>query len=209
MTARKNSAALLSALLSVSRRKVPALFRKASLLRKAVALVLCLVVSGAMLPGGMGVDAHAQNRYGGGLQATGSTAAQGVGPALHFRTSFPMNRDFSLGLGGTLTGFIFGGENAYALDTEASLIVTLPNPSRRSFYVLGGVGYHVPMGRRYDVPSAVSGDLGVGQGPTFHVGLGSVWQLGSTSLYLEVTPALFFRRERSDALLPLRIGVIF
>lgn len=199
MTARKD----LAALLSVSRRKVPALSRKAA------ALLLGLVVFGAILPGSVWPDAHAQNRYGGGLQATGSTAAQGIGPALHFRTSFPMNRDFSLGLGGTLTGFIFEGENAYALDTEASLIVTLPNPSRRSFYFLGGAGYHVPMGGRYDAPSAVSGDLGVGQGPTFHAGLGSVWKLSATSLYLEVTPTLFFRRERSDVLLPLRIGVIF
>ena len=161
------------------------------------------------MPGGMSLDAHAQNRYGGGLQVTGSTAAQGIGPALHFRTSFPMNRDFSLGLGGTLTGFFFEEETAYALDTEASLIVTLPNPSRRSFYVLGGVGYHVPIGGHYDVPSAVSGDATVGQGPTFHAGLGSVWQLTSTSLYLECSPTLFFRKERSDVLVPLRIGLIF
>lgn len=141
----------------------------------------------------------------------GSTAAKGFGPAIHFRTSFPMNREFSLGLGGALTGFFFGGgkKGAYALDTEASLIVTLPNPSRRSLYVLGGAGYHVPMGDRYADPAAVSGDLEVGRGPTFHLGLGNVWKLQSVSLYVELAPTLFFRRERADALVPLRGGVIF
>lgn len=158
---------------------------------------------------GIGGDANAQNRYGGGLQVTGSTAAQGIGPAFHFRTSFPVNRDFSVGVGGTFTGFVFEEKTAYAFDTEASLIVTLPNPSRRSLYFLGGVGYHAPMGAHYDAPSAVSGDVNVEQGPTFHTGLGSVWRLTSTSLYLEFSPTLFFRRERSDVLLPLRIGVIF
>jgi hypothetical protein len=36
-----------------------------------------------------------------------------------------------------------------------------------------------------------------------------VWQLESISLYVELAPTLFFRRERSDVMVPLRGGVIF
>ena len=133
----------------------------------------------------------------------GSTVVESVGTGVHFRTSFPMNRDLSLAVGTTLTGFLFQGqeEAVYAFDPEASLIVTLPDPSNSSPYFLGGAGLHVPIGaERYE---------GVGAGPTFHLGLGKVWQQGATSLYVEIAPTLFFRRERTAILFPLRGGLIF
>jgi len=173
---------------------------------QCLGLVFCLFLGVA----GTG-DAYAQNRFGGGLQLAGSTAAQDTGPGLHLRTSIPMNREFSLGLGGTFTGFLFGGneQGAYAMDMNASIIVTWPNPTPSSLYMLGGAGYHLPMGDRYRDPSATTGGLEVKSGPTFHVGLGHVWQLESISLYVELAPTLFFRRERSDVMVPLRGGVIF
>ncbi|MFB6273681.1 MAG: hypothetical protein ABEL51_12380 [Salinibacter sp.] len=87
--------------------------------------------------------------------------------------------------------------------------MTLPNPTRSSLYLLGGVGYHMPFGSRYADPTAVSGKLEVKSGPTFRVGLGKVWQFRVLSLYVELVPSLFFRRDRSDLLLPLRGGLIF
>lgn len=134
----------------------------------------------------------------------GSTVVKSAGPGLHVRTSFPMNRDFSFALGTTLTGFFHRGRTqaVYAFSPEASLIVTLPDPSNSSPYFLGGLGGHVPIGEgdRYE---------GVVAGPTFHLGLGKVWAQNTTSLYLELAPTLFFRRERTAVLLPLRGGLIF
>jgi len=65
------------------------------------------------------------------------------------------------------------------------------------------------MGERYKNPSATTGKLEVKSGPTFHIGLGHVWQLEAISLYVELAPTLFFRRERSDVVAPLRGGIIF
>lgn len=173
---------------------------------QCLGLVLCLFLCSAG-----GGEACAQNRFGGGLQLAGSTAAKDVGPGLHLRTSIPLNREFSLGLGSTFTGFLFSGneQGAYAMDMDASIIVTWPNPTPRSLYMLGGAGYHLPMGDRYRDSSATTGSLAVEGGPTFHVGLGHVWQLEAISLYVELAPTLFFRRERSDVVVPLRGGIIF
>lgn len=172
--------------------------------------LLTLFVIGLLLLGGGRAEAQMSPRIGGGLQMMGSTVLQSAGPGLHLRTSFPMNRDFSLAVGGTVTGFF--KENApaaYALSPEASLIVTMPNPSSRSLYFLGGGGAHIPVGdERYDADN-VAGDENVVAGPTFHLGFGWVWQQTSTSLYVEVAPTLFFRLDRTEGTLPVRGGIIF
>jgi hypothetical protein len=162
----------------------------------ALALLVACLLS-------LGDRAVAQTRYGGGLQMMGSTVVESVGPGVHFRTSFPMNQDLSLAVGTTVTSFLFEGQDraGYAFDPELSLIVTMPSSSNSSPYFLGGGGAHVPIGadRYKDVTT----------GPTFHLGLGKVWQRGATSLYIELSPTLFFRRERTALLLPLRGGIIF
>lgn len=167
--------------------------------RSAWGLVL---VIGFFLCGGT-AQAQMENRLGGGLQFMGNTALDGAGPGVHFRASFPMNYELSFAVGTTLTGFLLrgGAQSAYALDTEAMLVVTLPNSTPSSLYLLGGIGYHAPLGgNRYE---------NVAGGPTFPVGVGKVWKLGVTSLYVEMTPTLFFRLDRTDVLLPLRAGIIF
>lgn len=164
--------------------------------------VTCIVAV-LLLFGETPTQAQFDNRYGGGLQMMGSTVTQSAGPGLHLRTSFPMNRELSLAVGTALTGFVLRGEDesGYALDPEVSLVVTLPDPSSSSTYFLGGAGAHIPIGsNRYEDVVA---------GPTFHLGIGKVWQLGATSLYMELAPTLFFRRERTAVLMPLRGGIIF
>jgi hypothetical protein len=145
-----------------------------------------------------------EKRVGGGLQFMGSTAVNGAGPGVHLRASFPMNYELSFAVGAAVNGFVLrgGGQSAYALDLEATLVVTLPNPTPSSLYLLGGIGYHAPVG---------GGDryADVAGGPTFPVGVGKVWKLGATSLYLEAVPTLFFRLDRTDVLFPLRAGIIF
>ena len=167
-------------------------------------------ILGLLLWGGGAATGDAQPRYGGGLQLMGSTVVQGVGPGLHVRGSVPINHEFSLGGGATVTWLAGGTEGgAYALDLEASLLLTLPNSTNSSPYFLGGIGYHRPIGNGYADTTAVSGTLDAVGGPTFHVGLGKVWRLQAVSVYVELTPTLFFRRERTDLLVPLRGGIIF
>lgn len=157
-----------------------------------------------LLGGSRGARAQSPMQFGGGLQVMGSTVVESAGPGLHLRASFPMNYELSFALGTSVTGFVLqGGKRAaYAFDPEASFVLTLPNSSNSSAYVLGGGGYHIPIGgkNRYD---------DVVGGPTFHVGLGKVWVMQATSLYVELSPTLFFRRERTDILFPLRGGIIF
>ncbi|MBB4062771.1 hypothetical protein GGP80_002921 [Salinibacter ruber] len=139
-------------------------------------------------------------RYGTGLQVMGGTAVASVSPGFHFRTTLPITQDLSLGGGIGLAGFVFEGQAdaVYAVDPEVSLIVTIPTPSRSATYLLGGGGYHVPFGN--DPPAS---------GPSFHLGLGRIWALQETTLFLEFTPALYVRDSSAGGLFPIRAGVIF
>ena len=149
----------------------------------------------------LSMPAHGQSpRYGTGLQVMGSTAVESVSPGFHFRTTLPITQDLSLGGSLGFAGFVFEGQaNAtYAFDPEVSLIVTIPNPSRSATYVLGGAGYHLPFGNQ---PPA--------SGPSFHLGIGRIWALQDTTLFLEFTPALYVREQSAAGLFPIRGGVIF
>jgi hypothetical protein len=146
-------------------------------------------------------DAQAQQpRFGVGLQMLGTTVDNNIGPGVRFRTSVPINRDVSFGLGAGLTGYIFEGRDdaAYAFDPAASLIVTIPGSGRQRLYVLGGGGAYVPFG-----------DTSAPSGPTVHAGVGKVWLLNESSFFLEFSPGLFVGKEETNVIFPLRIGVIF
>ena len=64
--------------------------------------------------------------------------------------------------------------------------------------MLGGGGAYVPFGKT-TAPS----------GPTIHLGLGKVWLLSESSVFLEFNPGLFVGKEETSVVLPLRLGVIF
>lgn len=147
-------------------------------------------------------QAQQQPRFGVGVQIMGTTVDDHVGPGLRFRSSVPINRDISLGIGAGLTGYIFEGRDdaAYAFDPQASLVVTFPGAGTQRLYMLGGGGAYVPFG---NVSSGVSG------GPTIHLGIGKVWLLSESSFFLEFDPTLFVGEERTDVIIPLRLGVIF
>jgi hypothetical protein len=164
--------------------------------------VLTIVSFALLLCSGLPAHAQQQPRFGVAFQMMGTTVDDNVGPGLRFRTSVPINRDISLGIGAGLTGYIFEGRDdaAYAFDPQGSLVVTLPGTGTQRLYVLGGVGAYVPFG---DVAS------GVGGGPTLHLGVGKVWLLNESSFFLEFDPAIFVGEEQTDVILPLRVGVIF
>jgi hypothetical protein len=149
-----------------------------------------------------GPAAHAQSspRIGVGVQALGSTADENVGPGLRLRASAPINQDLSFAVGTGVTGFIFEGrdEASYSFDPQASLIVTLPVSGDQGLYFLGGAGAYLPVG-----------ETSADSGPTFHFGVGKVWLLRESSLFLEFDPAILVGEQETDVLFPLRLGVIF
>lgn len=130
----------------------------------------------------------------------GSTGVESVSPGFHFRTTLPVTQDLSLGGGLGIAAFVLEGQSraTYALDPEVSLIVTLPNPSKTATYLLGGAGYHLPFGSR-----------NLAHGPSFHLGIGKIWVLQDTTLFLEASPSLYVQKEGTGFLLPVRAGVIF
>jgi len=141
-------------------------------------------------------------KFGVGFQMMGTTVDDNIGPGFRFRSSIPITQDVSFGIGAGFTGYIFAGRDdaAYALDPQASLVVTLPGSGPQRFYVLGGAGAYVPFG---NLDEDVSG------GPTLHLGIGKVWLLNESSFFLELDPAVYVGRKTSEVIIPLRVGIIF
>jgi hypothetical protein len=141
------------------------------------------------------------SRFGLGFQVLASTASGDIGPGLHFRASTPINSDFSLAVGSGLTGFIFGGRenSAFAFDPQVSGIVSFsisPDPAQ-STYILGGVGAYVPFG-----------NTDTGSGPTFNLGVGRVWLLDESSLFVEFNPGFLIGEDSTTLIFPIRAGII-
>ncbi|MFB6231891.1 MAG: hypothetical protein ABEL04_12130 [Salinibacter sp.] len=145
--------------------------------------------------------AQAQNpsRIGIGVQMLGSTAGDNVGPGLRFRASTAVTQDVSLAVGSGITGFIFQGRDnaAFALDPQASVIVSLPATNNRTTYVFGGGGAYVPFG-----------NTSTRSGPTFHLGIGQARLLRESSLFFEFNPGFLVGKETTTLVLPLRVGII-
>ena len=97
-------------------------------------------------------------------------------------------------------GYVLEGrdEASYAVDPQASLVVSLPARGNRLTYVLGGVGAYVPFDHD-DVES----------GPTLHLGLGRAHLLRDVSFYYEFDPAMLIGEEQLHFNFPLRLGLIF
>jgi len=158
--------------------------------------LLALLVGCAVGPAWGQINAQ----VGGGIQMVGSTAETSVGPGLFVRGAIPLTRDVSVGLGTAGTGYVLegGAEARYVLDLEATTIVTLPSPSKSANYLMGGGGLRIPFR---------SENLDVG--PTVHLGLGRLWALQESTLFVELRPTLYVRETEADFVFPLRAGIIF
>ncbi|PSQ96153.1 MAG: hypothetical protein BRD55_07770 [Bacteroidetes bacterium SW_9_63_38] len=163
-------------------------------------LPVVVLVLGLLL--GFSAPTHAQPepRFGAGVQLMGTTVDDNFGPGVRLRSSVPLTQDVSFGLGAGFTGYIFEGRDdaSYGFDPQASLIVTLPGRNRQRLYVMGGAGAYVPFG-----------NTAAESGPTIHLGLGKVWLLNESSFFFEFDPALFIGKEQTQAVMPIRLGVIF
>lgn len=167
---------------------------------RSTLLASVLVLLGFALHPASEARAQLGPRYGVGVQLMGSTVDNNIGPGFRFRVSAPITQDVSLGFGSGFTGYIFEGRDdaSYAVDPQASLIVTLPGSGEESLYVMGGGGAYLPFG-----------ETGATSGPTFHLGLGKVWLLRQSSFFFELDPALYVGQEATSVIIPVRVGVIF
>lgn len=144
-------------------------------------------------------QAQQDPRFGVGVQILGATTGGNLGPGLRVRASTPVNPDLSLAVGSGLTGYIFRGrdEAAFALDPQASAILTFAAQGPESAYALTGAGAYVPFG-----------ETSANSGPTFHLGGGKVWLLNESSLFFEANPAFLIGRETTSLVFSVRAGVI-
>lgn len=167
-------------------------------LRCWTGIALFLMLAGLL---SLSAPAHAQERprVGIGFNSLISTD-DGFGPGIRVRMSSPINRDVSLALGSGFTGYVLGGrdEASYAVDPQASLIVTRTDSPTQGTYFMGGAGAYLPINTE-DSNAA----------PTVHLGVGRVWLLQDTSLFAEFNPALAIGETAAGGLFSFRFGVIF
>jgi len=164
-------------------------------LRRTIGILLLLI-------GVAGVPARGQinPQIGGGAQVAGSTAELTAGPGYFVQGSFPIAQQVSFVAGTAGTGYVLqgGDEATYILDGELSALVTFPSRSKSADYLMAGGGVRIPF-------RSESLDIG----PTVHVGLGRLWSLRESTLFVELRPTLYVREAHADFALPIRGGVIF
>jgi len=149
-------------------------------------------------------DLQAQSlrpKVGFGLSVVGGTTDQAVGMGVDLRLAWQVNQDLSIGTSANFVNYILEGRDnaAYFLHPNVTAIVTLDAVNLRSPYLILGLGGNLPLGG--DAESNESG-------PSLHAGLGWAFSLQSTSLYLEITPAMIVVRSSVEFQLPIRFGII-
>jgi hypothetical protein len=171
--------------------------------RKPAPIVLIvLFVAGALFP----TSAASQSlwRLGFGLQTTFSTE-DGLGLGLRTRASYPMNRDFSMGLDLGVHGYSSNGANRSVImaDPSINLILNLGATADRATYLVAGAGGYVLAGATGQRTSKAT------LGPQASIGLGAVKQLVDSRLFMEITPQFLLEPQQMTVIAPLRIGLIF
>ncbi len=150
-------------------------------------------------------DLHAQSfprpRLGVGLSTVVGTGDQAVGIGVDTRLAWVINSDFSIGTSANFVNYILRGrdEAAYFFHPTVTAIVTLDATDIRSPYLIFGLGANLTLGG--DADSAESG-------PSVNAGMGWVFSLQATSLYIELIPALIVVESSVEMQLPIRFGVI-
>ena len=149
-------------------------------------------------------DIHAQGlrpRVGFGLGLVSGTTEQAIGISLDSRLSVVINQDLSIAASANLVNYILKGreEASYFFHPGLSAIVTLNSVNLQSPYLMFGLGGNLPAGGNAE---------SVDSGPSLHGGLGWVFSLQATSLYIEVIPRLVIVRSGVEMQLPARFVVM-
>jgi hypothetical protein len=134
------------------------------------------------------------------LQMKGSSTQESVAPGLHLDAQLPVAGGFSVAAGGGFSAFLLRGRTkaTYSFDPELTLNITLPSRSLGATTIFGGGGYHVPFGYNPE-----------GSGPTLHLGVGRIWALRESTLFVDLVPTVVVREKTVAVLMPIRAGVVF
>jgi hypothetical protein len=167
----------------------------------ALALFILALASTHVMAQRRPAQAELNPRFGLGFEALFVPPGQGevqsgLGLGIRGRASLPVNADLSFAADFGFAGFLFSGRDdaSYAVNPQASAILTIPRLGRTRYLMAGMGGYFPSTG---------------GGGPTIHGGVGWVTPLTETSLFVEVNPALVIGRTRTSVVIPVRVGVIF
>ena len=165
---------------------------------KPMGWILLIVLGMIFLPSQTVSAQDLRPRYGIGV-GTMYSSPDGFGMGLHGRGALPLNADISTALDIGFTGFLFGGwrKANYIIEPQLSVVITMPPSGMSAGYLLFGAGVYLPTTR------------GAGEGgPTVHLGIGQVYSLRESSLFVEINPALIIKRDRLAFMIPLRTGII-
>lgn len=165
----------------------------------SIRILVCLTVLLLIVPASY--SQLVRPRVGVGMGVVGSTGANPFGLGLDTRLAFPINADLSISAGASFVNYVFQGRDgaAYFISPSISLIVTMNTEAPRSPYLVAGLGAYLPL----------AGDTEKNEsGPIVEAGIGWVFGLQQTSVYLEITPALVVARSAVDMQIPVRVGII-
>lgn len=134
------------------------------------------------------------------LQMKASSIENSVAPGLHVDAHAQIAGRYSIVAGAGISSYILEGRRSgtYTFTPKLSFKITRPSRSMGANTFSVGGGYHFPFGQR-----------AVGKGPTVHLGIGRLWALRETTLFVDLRPTAIIREETVSFLLPLRAGVVF
>jgi len=161
---------------------------------RSAGLVLLLLLAAS--------QAHGQGWFRGrvSLQMEGSTIEKSFAPGVHLDAKMHVGGQYSIIAGTGVATYVLEGRRSgtYTFDPTLTLHVTRPSRSLgANTFSLGG-GYHYSSGNR-----------GIGWAPSAHLGIGRLWTLRESTLFVDLRPTVVIRKEGSSMRLPLRAGVVF
>ncbi|MFB6273683.1 MAG: hypothetical protein ABEL51_12390 [Salinibacter sp.] len=135
-----------------------------------------------------------------GLQMKASSVEKSIAPGIHVDAQAQIAGRFALVAGAGLSAYVLEGRRSgtYTVDPALSLRIARPSRSRGANILSGGVGYHFPFG-----------DRALGRGPTVHLGIGRIWALRESTLFVDLRPTTVLRDGGVSVLMPIRAGVVF
>lgn len=147
-------------------------------------------------------EVHGQGGFRGrvGLQVEGSTIEESLAPGIHLEAKMQVAGRYSIIVGTGGAAYVLEGRRSGTYTFDPTLTLQITRPSRSlgaNTFSLGG-GYHYSSGNR-----------GVGWTPSVHLGVGRIWTLRESTLFVDLRPAVLIREQSLSMRLPLRAGVVF
>lgn len=147
-------------------------------------------------------EVHGQDWFRGriSLQMEGSTIEKSVAPGMHLDAKMQLGGQYSLVVGMGGAAYVLEGRRSgtYTFDPTLTLQITRPSRSLGANTFSVGGGYHYS-----------SGNQGIGWAPSVHLGIGRLWTLRESTLFVDLRPTAVIRGEGLSMRLPLRAGVVF